>query len=107
MYYVEFIRKRSDVPWPEFHAWSRWRTSAGWIFIPRMHPFSRSAVLGGWARARRSTSLFGRSRASAVLTNGRMRGDARSESAAAIEGGTLSVADMDGGVYDDIGLEFV
>jgi hypothetical protein len=105
VYYVEFFRKKPDVSWERFQqtiegAYRRWmefhpedapvlaigRTwrlgprEAQYIIAWRIPKFAR---IDEWTEARRSDPA----------------------SAAAIDEGTLSVAEMDAGVYEDIGLE--
>jgi hypothetical protein len=107
MYYVEFFRKKPDVSWEDFRrvvegAYKRWaeihpedapvlamgRTwrlgprDASYIIVWKIPDFAR---IDEWTRARREDPA----------------------SAAAVDEGTLSVADMDAGVYDDIGLELL
>jgi hypothetical protein len=105
VYYVEFIRKRPDVSWTDFQrviriAYKHWaelhpddspilalgRTwrlgphNASYIIIWNIPDLAR---IDEWTRARRA--------------------DVASEEA--VTGGTLSVAEIEAGVYDDIGLE--
>jgi hypothetical protein len=105
VYYVEFIRKRPDVGWDEFNrvvrsAYKRWveqhpddapvlavgRTwrlgpqVAQYMIVWRIPDFAR---IDDWTRARREDP----------------------ESDALVMQGTLSVAELEAGVYEDIGLE--
>jgi hypothetical protein len=107
MYYVEFFRKKPDVSWDQFRQvidvayrkWAElhpedspvlaigrtWRLGPGatpYIIIWKIPDFAR---IDEWTASRRADSA----------------------SAAAIEQGTLSVADMDAGVYEDIGTELL
>ena len=107
MYYIEFFRKKPDVSWDEFNrvvrgAYKRWaelhpedtpalaigRTwrlgpnNAPYVIVWKIPDFAR---IDEWTVARRN--------------------DPASE--AAIMEGTLSVADMDAGVYSDIGEEML
>jgi hypothetical protein len=102
MYYVEFFTKKPDVSWEQFErvvkvAFRRWadhhpedapvlaigRTwrlgppTASYMIVWRIPNFAR---LDEWTEARRNDL----------------------ESAQAISEGTLSVADMDAGVYDEV-----
>ena len=107
VYYIEFIRKKAGVEWDEFNRvvrtafkhWAElhpedapvlavgrtWRlgpADASYLIVWRIPDFAR---LDAWTRARRE--------------------DLASEEA--VMKGTLSVADMDAGVYDEIGLEML
>ena len=107
MHYVELFRKKPDVSWEKFcsvveGAFTRWaelhpadapvlaigRTwrlgppEASYIIVWKIPDFAR---IDEWTAARRRDP----------------------ESAAAVDEGTLSVADMDAGVYEDIGLEML
>jgi hypothetical protein len=107
VYYVEFFRKKPGVSWDDFRdvvggAYKRWvelhpedapvvamgRTwrlgppEASYIIVWKIPDLAK---LDDWTRARRE----------------------HAESDAAVMHGTLSVADMDAGVYDDIGLEML
>ena len=107
MYYIEFFRKRPNVSWEEFRrvvegAYKHWvelhpedapvlavgRTwrlgppEASYIIVWRIPDFAR---IDEWTTARRSDPA----------------------SAEAVDQGTLSVADMDAGIYEDLGLEMV
>ena len=107
MYYVEFFRKRPDVAWDEFNRVVRgaykhwvelhpedapvlavgrtWRLGPGtaqYMIVWKIPDFAR---LDEWTRARRDDE----------------------SSDAAVMQGTLSVADMDAGVYEDLGLEML
>lgn len=107
MYYVEFFRKKPDVGWDEFRRvvegafkhWAElhpedapvlaigrtWRLGppdAQYIIVWKIPDFAR---IDEWTAARRDDPV----------------------SAAAVDRGTISVADMDAGVYDDIGLELL
>ena len=107
MYYVEFFRKRPDVTWDDFNrvvrgAYKHWvelhpedapvlavgRTwrlapsTAQYMIVWKIPDFAR---LDEWTRARRHDE----------------------SSDAAVMQGTLSVAEMDAGVYEDLGLEML
>jgi hypothetical protein len=107
VYYIEFFRKKPDVSWEEFRhvvegAYKRWmelhpgdapalavgRTwrlgprEASYIIAWKIPDFAR---IDQWTRARRE--------------------DAASDEA--VMKGTLSVAEMDAGVYEEIGLELL
>jgi hypothetical protein len=107
MYYVEFFRKRPNVTWDEFNrvvrgAYKHWvelhpedapvlavgRTwrlgpsAAQYMIVWEIPDFAR---IDEWTRARREDEA----------------------SDAAVMTGTLSVADMDAGVYEDIGSELL
>jgi hypothetical protein len=107
LYYVEFIRKKPDVTWEDFNrvvrrAYKHWaelhpedspvlavaRTwrlgpvDASYMIIWNMPDFAR---LDHWTKVRRE--------------------DPASE--AAVMEGTLSVADIDAGIYDEIGMEML
>ena len=107
MYYAEFIRKRPGVEWEEFNrvirsAYKRWvelhpedvpvlavgRTwrlgpsSAQYMIVWKLPDF---AHIDEWTRTRREDP----------------------ESEAAVMQGTLSVAEVEAGVYDEIGLELL
>jgi hypothetical protein len=107
VYYVEFFRKKPDVSWDEFErvvegAYKHWaelhpedapvlamgRTwrlgprEASYVIVWKIPDFAR---IDDWTRARR---------------------DDPASDAAVLEG-TFSVADMDAGVYDDIGKEML
>lgn len=107
MYYIEFVRKKPTVEWDDFKSvvrtafvhWSElhpedapmlaigrtWRlgpADAAYMIVWRIPDIAR---IDDWTRARRD--------------------DLASENA--VMQGTLSVADIDAGVYDDIGLEML
>ena len=107
MYYVEFIRKRPDVSWQDFREvigrayrhWAElhpedapvlavgrtWRLGpedAQYMIVWRIPDFAR---IDEWTRARQEDLA----------------------SAEAVDRGTLSVADMQAGVYADIGEELL
>jgi hypothetical protein len=107
VYYVEFFRKKPEVSWEDFQRvvsgayrhWAElhpedapvlaigrtWRlgpSDAPYLIVWKLPDFAR---IDEWTKARRE--------------------DAASEKA--VVQGTLSVADMDAGVYDDIGLEML
>jgi hypothetical protein len=107
VYYVEFFRKKPDVSWEEFGrvvstAYKHWvelhpedapvlAVGRTWRLGPAEAPYIIAwkipdfARIDEWTRARRE--------------------DEASE--AAVMQGTLSVADIDAGVYDDIGSELL
>ena len=107
MYYVEFFRKKPDVSWEDFNASSRAPTSAGPSSIPRMPPCSPSAARGGWARGTRTYIIVWKIPDFARIDEWTRARRDDPASAAAVDQGTISVADMDAGVYDDIGLELL
>jgi hypothetical protein len=105
LYYVEFIRKRPDVTWERFRevvgrAYTRWAeqhpedapvlaigrtwrlgpSNASYIIVWRVDDFSR---VDDWTELRRRDV----------------------ESAAIVDEGTLSVSEIDAGMYEDIGSE--
>jgi hypothetical protein len=107
VYYVEFFRKKPDVSWEDFQrvvggAYKRWvelhpddspvlamgRTwrlgprDASYVIVWKIPDFTR---IDDWTRARREDPA----------------------SDAAVMQGTLSVADMDAGVYEDLGFELL
>jgi hypothetical protein len=104
-YYIEFIRKRDDVPWDVFDsvirtAYRRWASlhpedrpvlavGRTWRLGPTHAPYMiayeipNMARIDEWTAARREDL----------------------ESSAAIDQGTLSVAEIDAGVYERIGDE--
>jgi hypothetical protein len=107
VYYVEFIRKRPDVSWEQFREvvgrayrhWAElhpedapvlaigrtWRLGPAdvpYMIVWKIPDFAR---IDDWTAARRSDVA----------------------SAEAVDRGTLSVADMDAGVYADIGEELL
>jgi hypothetical protein len=107
VYYVELFRKKPEVTWEQFRGvvegafkhWAElhpedapvlaigrtWRLGppeASYIIVWKIPDFAR---IDEWTAARRSDPA----------------------SAAAVDEGTLSVADMDAGVYEEIGLEML
>lgn len=107
MYYIEYIRKKPDVDWdtfervirtafrhwaelhpedaPVFAAGRTWRlgpADASYVIVWKIPDFAR---IDEWTHARRTDPA----------------------SDAAVMHGTLSVADIDAGVYDDIGMEML
>lgn len=107
MYYVEFIRKRPGVEWDEFNrvvrtAFKHWQElhpedtpvlaiGRTWRLGPAEAAYLIAWKLPDFARIDTWTQL--------------RREDLASDEA--VMKGTLSVADIDAGVYDDIGLEML
>ena len=107
MYYVEFIRKKPNVSWDEFNevirnGFKKWATlhpedapvlAAGrtWRLGPDEAPYLIVWKIPSFARIDEWSEVRRRDRASEE----------------AIMGGTLHVADIQAGVYDDIGSEML
>jgi hypothetical protein len=107
VYYVEFFRKKPEVSWEDFQrvvsgAYRRWvelhpgdapvlAIGRTWRLGPSDAPYIIVWKIPDFARIDEWTSA--------------RRDDAASE--AAVMEGTLSVADMDAGVYEEIGVEML
>lgn len=107
MYYIEFIRKKPGVSWDEFSdvirsAFKRWAelhpedapvlaVGRTWRLGPEEAPYMIVWKIPDFARIDAWTAA--------------RRNDLTSDEA--VMRGTLSVADMQAGVYDDIGLEML
>lgn len=107
MYYVEFFRKKPDVSWEEFRrvvegAYKHWM---------ELHPGDAPALAVGrtWRLGPRNASyiIAWRIPDFAHIDEWTRARRADPASDAAVMKGTLSVADMDAGVYEDIGMELL
>lgn len=107
MYYVEFFQKKPHVSWEEFQ-----RVVAGayehWV---ELHPEDAPVLAIGrtWRLAPRDASYVIVWKISDFARIDEWTQARRQDPAsdAAVMQGTLSVADMDAGVYEDIGLELL
>jgi hypothetical protein len=107
VYYVEFFRKKPDVSWDEFRRVVE-RAYKHWI---ELHPEDKPALAMGrtWRLGPRDASYI---IAWEIPNFARIDEWTRArredpDSAAAVMKGTLSVADMDAGVYEEIGMELL
>jgi hypothetical protein len=107
VYYVEFFRKRPDVSWPEFRRVVE-RAYRHWV---ELHPQDAPVLAIGrtWRLGPRDASYIIVWRVPSMARLDEWTAARRSDPASdeAVMGGTLSVADMDAGVYDEIGLEML
>ncbi len=107
VYYVEFFRKRDDVSWAEFRGMIE-RAYKKWAEI---HPEDAPVLAIGrtWRLAPHELAYLIVWRIDHLSRIDEWTSVRRSDpaSAAAIEQGTLSVSDMNAGVYDHTGFELL
>jgi|TARA_B100000315_G_scaffold31854_1_gene26904 hypothetical protein len=105
MYYVEFFRKKSNVSWETFRS----VVEGGYKRWVELHPEDAPVLAIGrtWRLGPPDSSymIVYRIRDFAQLDEWTKSRSSDSDSEKAIMEGTLAVADMDSGVYEDIGME--
>ena len=105
MYYVEFFRKKADVSWETFRS----VVEGGYKRWVELHPEDAPVVAIGrtWRLGPSSSPyiIVYKINNFSQLDEWTKRRSNDPDSEKAIMEGTLAVADMDSGIYEDIGME--